>query len=267
MKKPLSDYSDPDLIHRYQGLGRLLFFEEGRLRIPQDASATFRLVHAELIRRKLSDSLLVERYIQATDCAPTFHKGPLVRYGKTGHLQDFIDGLIYMSSAQCFRQLENEAQCDNELRREWSLANADLTIGEHTFAASSIRQGRDYGKTGTEGYHLLCFSYEESPKLQRMFGADCYVVVADWRVFFETIRAEIRTQLNADPVLRDVRYYDDDSIPQMVTVDDLVFQKSLWFWHQREVRLAVYDVAPLDQPLQFKVTWPPGLVSAIRTFI
>ncbi len=212
----------------------------------------------------------VELLTFPSDPMPTYHKEHLVRYGQRKHLNDFIGGKISFGAASIYEGQSNPAQRDNEHTRSWHSANAVLKIGGVDYPANDLVFARALKKpeSGGSAYHLFCLSFEESPKLQRAFGCESYVVILNPHAFYDTILAAARSAIRTfrGTEFRHVNYYDDLNEPEFTSPSDIVFSKSIHYRYQNEFRLALYGASDADKRVELDLKWPDGVLSEIRNF-
>lgn len=275
--KPLSQLSKSLLLNRAQGLAKNLFFSEGVLSIPENVRKVYDDTFAELEKRGIKcPRLEVESLIARTDPTPRIHDKTLVRYAGRNRLEDFVAGKVAFGSSHKYDELENAAQKDDEMKRLWHVPDMPVTISGISYPGSNIRIARclEPTKGSPRSYHILALSFEESPKLQRAFEADAYVLINDPQVFFDTLKKAISEQLlGACLAFGEVEYFDDLETPKFELVEDkkkaikgTVLSKSILFQYQREARFVIFGAQESEKHVELTVRWPKGLISAIKTF-
>ena len=267
--KPLSQFSDSHLFERLQGLAKNHFFAEGRLFFPSDIRAAYDETYAEVQRRGPLPKLEIELLIAPTDPAPVMHQHSVVRYSKREHLEELRAGVVSFGHAKQYVDSKNPAQRDDELQRTWHTADTTFEISGISYPASDIvfKQPMSNEAGDVRHYHCLFLSKEESPKLQRAFGAAGYVVIHDYNEFSDILRNALRTKWKDAKVCSgQIRYYDDRDAPKFDGLYDVVFSKSLAFLYQTEVRIAVFDTSETSDRIEVRVEWPRGLISSVRAF-
>jgi hypothetical protein len=269
--KALEEHSDEHLNERYQSLGRSLFLAKGKLYYPSHARPLFDAARLEIIRRGLDLRLMVEDWIRPDDPMPTFHTAAIIRYAKIPRLVDLKEGRVSFAPAPIYKEQTNIAQRDDEMSRHWHMSNTNLPIKGVEYPASNLVHRRQLKspEDGGTTYHLLSFSIEESPKLQRAFDADGYIVVLSPDKFYDTILSALRQKLGETSggiEFRGVKYYDDLEEPIFEKPNDILFFKPIHFQYQNEARLAVYGAPNQRERFNLQVSWPEGIFSEIRQF-
>jgi hypothetical protein len=268
--KPISQFSDDHLRGRLLGLSKNLFFLDGQLRIPSEISLAIRETFAEAGKRGPIPDLGLEKLIDPKDPAPVFHEKSRVRYASKDRLESFRSGVVTLSPASCYSGLDNAAQRDDELQRSWHMPDTILTIGGVEYPASDLvlRRGMKETGGGSINYHCLAMSTEESVKLQRAFGAEGYVLVHDYRAFYELLSKALLDRFGKLHCCSSrITYYDDCQEPQFATLEDLLFSKSFLYQYQSEVRFCVLDAPSPEERLEVTVSWPSGLLSTVKSLI
>jgi hypothetical protein len=267
--KPLEEFSDEHLNDRLQGLAKNLFLAEGKLFLPSHVSEVFHSTRTEILRRGPFPRLSVEEWIKPTDPMPIFHPKALVRYAKRQRLEELLSGVVWFGSARKYAELQNAAQRDDEVVRSWHAANTTFVIKDIPYPASDLvfRNGIERKDGGSIPYHSLSFSIEESPKLQRAFAAEGYVVIHDGEAFRKAITHALEAKIeNCQWSSGGIRYYDDRTAPVWKDARDIAFSKSILFKYQHEFRITVFG-PPIEQDwFRLDVEWPSGLFSEIRSF-
>jgi hypothetical protein len=213
--------------------------------------------------------LVVEDWIVPTDPMPVFHPKGLVRYSDRRRLEELRSGVVHLGSAGKYAELQNMAQRDDEVERSWHAANTTLVINDVSYPASELifRKSIERKDGGSIPYHCLSLSTQESPKLQRAFGAEGYVVVHDGELFRKAIVQALEARFeNSQWSSGGIRYYDDRDAPSWNDARDIAFSKSIRFKYQHEFRIAVFGPAIEADWIRLEVTWPSGLFSEIRSF-
>ncbi len=267
--KPLEQFSNSHLRDRILGLAKNVFFLDGQLRVPSEISHALREAIAEAEKRGPVPDLGLENLVNPKDPAPVFHEQHRVRYGLREHLEAFRAGVVSLSPAQSFSELENIAQKDDELVRSWHAADTVFSIGGVDYPASDLVMRRPLKDKGGAfvHYHCLSMSTEESPKLQRAFNADGYVLVQSYRTFYEVLSNALREKYGeVHCCWSAINYYDDRQEPTLKTVEDIMFSKSFLYQYQCEVRFAVLDAPSPEERLEVTVLWPNDLISRVKSF-
>lgn len=269
--KPLSQFSDQHLDDRLQGLARNMFFNNGKLCFPSHIRELFDETFTEVKRRGPLPRLKVEEWIKPIDNAPQLHSNSLIRYAKRNRLMDLLAGKVSFATAGIYGSLSNEAQRDNELSRSTHLQDQIVNINGFEYPTTDIVMNWPIEAKGggNAHYHFLSFAKEESPKLQRAFNqADGYVVVKDVNAFWGALRPVIREKFpDAECQIRSIKYYDDRATDGFETASDLLFSKSIHYQYQWEVRFAIFGTPQSENRIEVDVKWPPGIFSAIKSFL
>jgi hypothetical protein len=245
-----------------------LFFQEGRLRVPSEVSLAFREALSKCEKRRIVPKLDVEKHIVAEDPTPIFHEQEKVRFGSNMRLEAMRAGTVCLGPAKIYGSLANAAQRDDELGRKWHLPDTVVTLGGESYPASDLVIHRPMKlKDGTYvRYHCLSMSTKESVKLQRAFDTDGYVLIHDSKVFFDVLSEALRRKFKGISChLAAVRYFDDGDEPNLITVDDSVFSKSIAFQYQSEMRFVAYDAPVPEDWLEVSASWPDGLISPVKS--
>ncbi|NBV24969.1 MAG: hypothetical protein EBS05_24000 [Proteobacteria bacterium] len=267
--KPLSQFSDAHLLVRLEGLAKNHFFAQGRLFFPTDLRAAYDETYAEARSRGLLSKSEIELLIAPTDPAPVIHQQSVVRYSKREHLEKLLAGVVSFGHAKQYADSQNHAQRDDELHRMWHEADRIIEIQGVSYPASDIvfKQPTSNEAVDERHYHLLSLSNEESPKLQRAFGADGYVIIRNFEGFAKVLRDALRAKWKDAKVCSgQIKYYDDRDAPKFNGFYDVVFSKSQTYHYQAEVRIAVFSTSEIRERIEVQVEWPPDLISPVLGF-
>lgn len=267
--KPLSQFSDEHLYARLQGLAKNFYYSDGKLFLPGYVAEAFHETKEEALKRGPLPKLDVKELIHPADPTPTFHEKFVVRYAKYDRLEELRAGIVSFGPAKHYADLPNAAQQDDELQRDAHLPDAKAITAGTSYPATNLMVSRKIRHRGGDfiHYNFLSMSFEESPKLQRAFEAEGYVMIHDFEVFYATIKAALHTKLGCGRLAYDhIRYYDDRVPPDLKSDHDLAFTKTIAFQYQREIRISVFEVPNPDERFEIKVKWPTNLISEVKKF-
>jgi hypothetical protein len=255
---PLADFTDKELITRMGWLARNLYYDGEQGKTYTDVIEIFRETKDECERRGLTHAVVSPNCARKGDPRPVVAPGVVIRYAERRYLEELMTGIVSFGPATDYRDSPFEARKDDETKRRERGPNGVITIGSTEYPCESLMFFHAFQDFN---YHLLCTSREESMKLCREFKADGFVRIRDYKKFFKLLKESLdRTFPQCKPTLGPVRYYDDRSWYDGITVRDFVFSKPLEFKYQREFRFAVFSGPSPGKRFAVKLDLPEDLL-------
>jgi len=273
MKKPVTQLSEEELLERLESLLMACHVNTTErpktklLRVPGSLIGAFSETYKEVESRGLKEKIKVPKIISESDPAPVFHKNLLIRYLEEPYLVLFASGMISLRFAKGFKDDPNAARKDDELMREYHGPDGDVNIGGEIYKATNFKiQHHIRDISGREiPYHLVSFSSEESRKLARAFNTAGYVVIQDFKKFYNLFSDALHLKFpKADVRFEDVEYFDPLENKSAQLIGELIHRKSFHFQYQNEARISVVNSGVIEERLNIQIDPPLGMMKIVK---